>query len=157
MRRMLTLLALASVGIVSTITTAFADQVFHSTRLTVMPIGDNSLSNGDVVDIHTDGLINYAIEVYHLIGAAPNTTYSVVYQISGAPFGTPVCGGSTVPFPNGATVTTDAQGNGQGQLKIAPSFIDLLGLHGQTLGLSWQFVANGAPAYETDCISVGLD
>ena len=42
-------------------------------------------------------------------------------------------------------------------VEVAPSFIDMLRLHGQTLGLSWQFVADGSPACETDRIAVGLD
>ena len=157
MRRLPMLLTLVTVCVFLTTTAASADQVFHSTRLSLMPIGSNPLRNGDVVDIHPNGPVNYAIEIYHLNGAAPNTTYEIFYRLSGAPFGTPVCGVTSVPFGPVSSVMTNAQGDGHNQLKIPPSFVTGLGLHGQTLGISWVFEKNGVPAYQTACIPVALD
>jgi hypothetical protein len=140
-----------------TTTSAFADQTFHSVRLSLVPIADNPLRNGDVVDIHANGPVNYAIEEYHLNGATPNASYVVEYLVTGAPFGTQVCGTSVIPFPNGATISTDANGSGNSQLKIPPSFVTTLGLHDTVLGLIWVLLRDGVPAYQTSCISVGLD
>ena len=157
MRRLLTLATIACATLLITTTSAFADQTFHSVRLSFVPVGDNPLRNGDVVDIHANGPVNYATEEYHLNGASPNATYVVEYLITGAPFGTPVCGSPTVPFPNGATITTDATGSGNAQLKISPSFVTGLGLHHTVLGLTWVLLQDGVPAYQTACILVGLD
>jgi len=156
--RLLILATIACSGLLSTTTTtALADQTFHSVRLSVAAVGDNPLRNGDVIDIHANGPVNYAIEEYHLNGAKPNTTYVVEYLVTGAPFGTAVCDSGALPFPNGATVSTDTNGNGNSQLKIPPSFVTGLGLHNTVLGLTWVFLNGGTPAYQTSCISVGLD
>ena len=158
MKRLLILVTVACSGLLATTTTtAFADQTFHSVRLLLVPIGDNSLRNGDVIDIHANGPVIYAVEEYHLNGATPNTTYVVEYLITGAPFGTAVCGSGAFPFPNGATVKTDPNGDGNSQLKSPPSFVTGLGLHNTVLGLSWVFLSGGTPAYQTSCIPVGLD
>ncbi|TMF69997.1 MAG: hypothetical protein E6I11_14280 [Chloroflexi bacterium] len=157
MKRLLMPVIVACVGLVATSTTAFADQTFHSVRLSLVSVGGSPLRNGDVVDIHDNGPVNYAIEEYHLAGATANTTYDVEYLVTGAPFGTAVCGSGAFPFPNGATVKTDLNGNGNSQLKIPPSFVTGLGLHNTTLGLIWVLLDSGSPAYQTSCISVGLD
>jgi len=157
MRRLLTLATACFASLLLTTTNALADQTFHSTRLSLVPVTNDPLRHGFVVDIHANGPVNYAIEEYHLSGATPNTTYAIEYMITGAPFGTSVCGPGAVPFPNGATVTTDANGNGGSQLKIPPSFVTGLGLHNTVLGLTWVFLDGGRPAYQTSCISVGLD
>jgi hypothetical protein len=157
MKRLLIPITMACIGLLAMSTTAVADQTFHSVRLSLMPVGGSPLVNGDVVDTHANGPVIYAIEEYHLNGARANTTYVVEYLITGAPFGTAVCGSDAVPFPNGATVNTDANGNGNSQLKIPPSFVTGLGLHNTVLGLIWVFLDGGTPAYKTICIVVGLD
>ncbi|TMD16340.1 MAG: hypothetical protein E6I27_14630 [Chloroflexi bacterium] len=157
MKRLMIVIPMACLGLLVTSTTAFADQTFHSVRLSLAPVGDSPLRNGNVVDIHANGPVNYAIEEYHLNGATPNTTYAVEYLITGAPFGTTVCGSGAFPFPNGATVETDLNGDGNSQLKIPPSFVTGLGLHHTVLGLSWVLLHSGTPAYQTSCITVGLD
>jgi hypothetical protein len=157
MRRLLILATACCASLLLTTTTAFADQTFHSTRLSLVPVANNPLRHGLVVDIHANGPVNYAIEEYHLSGATPNTTYAIEYMLTGAPFGTTVCGSGAVPFPNGATLSTDRNGNGDSQLKISPAFVTTLGLHHTVLGLSWVFLDSGVPAYQTSCIAVGLD
>jgi hypothetical protein len=157
MRRLLTLATACCATLLLTATSAFADQTFHSTRLSLAPVASNPLRHGFVVDIHANGPVNYAIEEYHLSGATPNTTYAIEYMITGGPFGTAICGSGAVPFPNGGTVSTDRNGNGASQLKISPALVTMLGLHHTVLGLSWVFLDRGAPAYQTSCITVGLD
>ncbi len=157
MKRLLMLVPMACFGLLATTTSVFADQTFHSVRLPLAPVGDSPLNNGYVIDIHANGPVIYAIEEYHLNGATPNTTYVVELLITGTPFGTAVCGSGAFPFPNGATVNTDPNGNGNSQLKIPPSFVTGLGLHHTVLGLTWVFLKGGTPAYQTLCIPVGLD
>ena len=136
---------------------ASADQIFHSTRPSLMAITSNQLRNGDVVDIHPNGPVNYAIEIYHLNGAGPNTTHEIFFRLSGALFSTPVCGVTSVPFGPVSSVMTNARGDAHNQLKIPPSFVTGLGLHGQTPEISWVFEKYGIPAYQTACIPVALD
>jgi len=156
-KRLLTLATIACATLLMSTTSAFADQTFHSVRLSLAPVAADPLRNGDVVDIHANGPVNYAIEEYHLNGATPNASYAVEYLITGAPFGTAVCGSGAFPFPNGATVSTDRDGDGNAQLKIPPSFVTGLGLHHTVLGLIWVLLRDGVPAYQTRCIPVGLD
>jgi hypothetical protein len=68
------------------------------------------------------------------------------------------CGGPFLfLFPNGATVVTDAQGNGHNQLKITPAQIAALGLHGAHLGITWLMVDGPIAAYSTPCSDVHID
>ena len=157
MKRLLILVIMACFGLLATTTSAFADQTFHSVRLPLAPVGESPLRNGYIIDSHANGPVIYANEEYHLSGATPNTTYVVEYLVTGAPFGTAVCGSGAFPFPNGATVHTDANGNGNSHLKIPPSLVTGLGLHHTVLGLTWVFLTGGTPAYHTLCIPVALD
>jgi len=157
MKRLLIPVTMACLGLLAMATTAFADQTFHSMRISLMAVGGNPLANGFVIDSHANGPVTYANEEYHLNGAKPNTTFSVEYLVTGAPFGTAICGSGSFPFPNGAMVTTDAYGNGNSHLAIAPSLVTGLGLHGTVLGLTWVFLDGGTPAYESACIRVALD
>jgi hypothetical protein len=157
MKRLLIPVTIACLGLLAMTTTAFADQTFHSMRIALMPVGGYPLDSGFVIDSHANGPVIYANEEYHLIGAKANTTFAVEYLVTGAPFGSAVCGLVSFPFPNGATVTTDAYGNGNSHLMIPPSLVTGLGLHNTVLGLTWVFLDGGTPAYESACIPVALD
>jgi hypothetical protein len=157
--RLLRAFAAATIALLSVSTPAFADQTYHTENLPLSltaagaAAGEPQLQAGHVVNIHTQGPVNFAIEEYVLNGAKPNTTYQVVLSLQGA--------GCTGPFlflfPNGASVATDAQGNGHGELKITPEQVTALGLHGAHLGISWLMVDGPVAAYSTPCSDVHID
>ena len=153
---------LALVGVLALVLTpltgVIADQLFHSVRLSLVltpggaVAGHPALRSGHVVDIHPNGPINGAHERYLLNGAKPNTTYEVVLRVFDGS-----CAGlvsSLDPLPT-VTLTTDKQGNAQGKFDFpaaaplpAPIFF----------GVRWTLVdESGVVAYDTDCITVGLD
>lgn len=142
-------------------TIGFADQVFHSERLPFFltpagaAAGHPELRSGHVIDIHPNGPVNGAHERYMINGAKPDTEYHVVLRIFGECFGTP-----DPVFDPVMTITlrTDKNGNAQGNFTFPaadplpePFF----------LGVFWTLVEgedeNAVVAYETDCISVGID
>ena len=138
---------------------AFADQSYHTDHLRVSLTqagalaGYPRLTAGFVNDIHTQGPINFAVEDYLLNGAKPNTTYQVVLLLQAAN-----CSGKLLfPFPNGASVLTDAQGNGHSQHKITPAQVTALGLHNTNFGIRWSFVAGLTAAYLSECSNVHID
>ena len=65
--------------------TATADQYFHTVHVDLTPIGGAPLKSGFVNDIHTNGATISAQERYQLVGAEPDTTYSVMLQIASDP------------------------------------------------------------------------
>ncbi len=94
-----------------------ADQSNHTTRLPLeltaagTAAGHLTLRAGQVVNIHADGPIVFAIEDYLLDGAKPATAYVVVLG-----FYAGSCGDAfAFPFANGVTLTTDANGDARGQ------------------------------------------
>ena len=137
----------------------FADQTYHTDHLGVSltpagaVAGHPQLRAGFVNDIHTQGPINSAIEDYLLNGAKPNTTYRVVLLLQAAN-----CSGTFLfPFPNGASVVTNEEGNGHNQLKITPEQVTALGLHNTNFGIRWSFVAGSTAAYLSECSNVHID
>lgn len=151
------------VGVVSLILTpltgVIADQLFHSVRLSLYLTPDGAaaghpdLRSGHVVDIHPNGPINGAHERYLLNGAKPNTAYDVVLRVF-----TGSCAGPADPGFDPlktVTLTTDKHGNAQGKFDFpasaplpAPIFF----------GVRWTLIDNNdVVAYDTDCITVGLD
>ena len=157
--RLLRAFAAATIALLSVSTPAFADQSYHTENLPLSltsagaAAGEPPLQAGHVVNIHTQGPVNFAIEEYMLNGAKPNATYQVVLSLQG--------GGCTGPFlflfPNGASVATDSQGNGHGELEITPDQVAALGLHGVPLGISWLMVDGQVAAYSTPCSDVHID
>ena len=135
-----------------------ADQLFHTVRLPFVLTPDGALAghpvlrSGHVVDIHTNGPVNAAHERYLLNGAKPQTAYAVVLRIFNDN-----CGGtpSSLDRLKTVTLTTDQHGNAQGKFDFpagpprpTPLFV----------GVRWTLVdANGVVAYDTDCITVGVD
>ena len=149
----------ATVAFLSLSMPAFADQTYHTENLPLSltlagtAAGEPQLLAGHVVNIHTQGPVNFAIEDYLLNGAKPNTTYSVVLSVEAGS-----CSGPFLfLFPNGATVVTDAQGNGHNQLKLTPAQVSALGLHGAHLGITWLMVDGSIAAYSTTCSDVHID
>ena len=141
-------------------TPVYADRVFHTARLSAIltpagaAAGHPALRAGQVVDIHTNGPVIYALERYMLNGAKPNTDYQVVLSVSPTGCGNP----QNVQVPT-ALLTTNAQGDATGNHTFTPADVVAAGLHaGMTLGITWDFVSNGIIAYQTPaCINVGLD
>ena len=150
------------VGVFSLVLTplsgVIADQLFHSVRLSLdltpdgAAAGHPALRSGHVVDIHPNGPINGAHERYQLNGAKANTTYQVVLRVFDNSCAGPVS--SLDPLPT-VTLTTNRQGNASGKFDFpataplpSPIFF----------GVRWTLVdSNGVVAYDTDCITVGLD
>src|SRR5439155_10936114 len=69
--------------------------------------GHPELQSGQVVNTHTSGPENFAIEDYMVNGAKPDTTYSVVLLL----FAGSCSGPLAFPFVNGAVLATDAHGD----------------------------------------------
>jgi len=133
--------------------TAGADQVFHTLHADLTAVNGAPLKSGFVNDVHTNGVVNSAQEIYHLNGASPNTTYQV--SISLYPFD-PTCSSMPSIFPT-TTVTTNGGGNGNAQftfLAAPPLPPELIGpVH----GILWQFTGPSGLAYETGCNPLTLD
>ncbi len=105
MRRILTLASLAALAGLAT--NAAANQSYHTLHAPLVAVNGSPLQQGWVNDIHMNGNVNGAQEVYHLAGASPNTDYHVVIQ-----FYTNDTTCTTTPFPiTTAALTTNAGGN----------------------------------------------
>jgi len=173
MKKLLALMAtLAFVAALTVPGTTLADQAYHTERL---PVHSDDLStyplrNGMVVNIHTNGTTDFAVEEYNLNGAKPNTTYELcrVFQESILYIEPPLAALDT-----GFSLTTDKNGNGQCNIKVLVSQVEPLIYYGQTdlhvsfvfivgggidpadlLGMNW---INGTTAYETDFTEIHLD
>ena len=139
--------------------TTFADQSQHTTQLalTLTPAGalagHPALRSGHVVNTHTSGPVNFAIEDYMVNGAKPNTTYQVWLRL----FGGSCAGLFLIAIPNGATLATDAQGNAHSQHKISPAEVAGMGLHNKDFGIVWTLAAGSVSAYTTTCTNVHID
>src|SRR5712692_8607956 len=144
--------------VLTPLTVVVADQLFHTVRLSLMLMPDGAaaghpaLRSGHVVDIHPNGPVNGAHERYLLNGAKPKTAYDVVLRVFDNN-----CAGAPSGFDRLKTVTltTDQHGNAQGKFDfpaMAPLPEPLF------FGVRWTLLdANGVVAYDTDCITVGLD
>jgi hypothetical protein len=51
------------------------DRAFHTLHADLHAVGGAPLQSGFVNDVHTNGVVNGAHQIYHLNGASPNTTY----------------------------------------------------------------------------------
>jgi hypothetical protein len=142
------LAGLICVGALIAVPAAFADQVFHTSHAAVHAVAGAPLQSGFVNDIHTNGAVNSAREEYHLNGAQPNTTYEVQLVISQS------CEGSLLTTVRTATLTTNGAGNGNSDASFPTGPPNNPPLQ---VGIVWQFIANGAPVYATDCVQVSVD
>jgi hypothetical protein len=126
---------------------AFADSVYHTERLALQPVS-GAPGGGMVVNVHPNGNIVYAHEIYSLSGAVPGT-----YQVTLHLFATTLdCSGPSVAIPT-ATLVTNAQGNGEADAKFTPE--DVAALRGMTFSINW--TVSGPATYATDCTVVTLD
>lgn len=126
---------------------AAADAVYHTTRIPLRPVGD-APGGGTVVNIHADGPIVYAHEVYLLRSVVPGS-----YQITIHIFPTSLdCTGAALDLPT-ATLDTNAVGNGKADVKFTPA--DANGLRGLTVSAYW--TAEGPASYATGCSVIMLD
>jgi hypothetical protein len=140
--------AFALVALPFVVSSAAADQAFHTAHAGLIPVGSASLHSGFVNDVHTNGVRIYAQERYQLNGAAPDTTYSVVLEIA---FADATCSVADLTIPT-ATFTTNRSGNGKAGFTFyfpGPAASDLF--------IKWVVSAAGVPQYETGCVPVALD
>jgi len=134
----------------TTVSTALADQLFHTSHAAVHSVAGAPLRSGFVNDIHTSGVVNAAHEEYHLNGAQPGTTYQVQLLI----YPSQSCAGSPFLTFQSSLLTTDGVGNGNANFTFpaaAPNNPPL------QVGIVWQFLSNGVPVYATDCVPVTVD
>jgi hypothetical protein len=130
---------------------ASADKAFHTLHAELHPVAGAPLRAGFVNDVHTNGVVNAAHEIYHLSGARPNTTYTITISLYP---GDPTCSTAPLTFPT-TTLTTNGAGNGNARFTFPagpPS-----GLEGITHGIRWQFASATGVDYATDCHPLTLD
>jgi hypothetical protein len=133
---------------------AWADAVYHSERLpfsAALADGHPTLEYGAIVNIHPNGPVMGAIQRFTVVGARPNTVYSIFESIfpdcsEGAP--------RLLVLPRG-TLTTDARGNGQAEFVISAE--DLAPYAGLTIGAQWTLEDAGVVAYYTPCTIGSID
>jgi hypothetical protein len=126
---------------------ASADSVYHTERLELRGL-NGAPGGGMVVNVHPNGPIVYAHEIYTLSGAIAGT-YEVELHI----FPTSLdCSGVSSVIPT-ATIETNAHGNGRADVKFTPA--DAAALRGLTLSINW--TVTGPATYVTDCTVVTLD
>lgn len=151
MRKVVTVFALSLVSLLLLAPNAVADQVFHTLHADLHSVNGAPLQSGFVNDVHTNGVVNAAHEIYHLSGASPNTTYQVAINLY--PFD-PTCSTAPVFLPT-AQLTTNGAGNGNARFTFPagpPS-----PLTGPTHGILWQVIGPTGVAYETDCYPLVID
>ena len=151
MKKLALIAALVVLMLASGTGTVLADKSYHSTRLplALTPEGEaagHTLLSGEIVNIHPNGPVNGAIEVYQLHGALPNTDYEVVWDIGG-----------WRPMPTGVTLTTDRAGNAYYVMKISRDWQIENGYTDVYLFVRWTMVSGGGTVYETDWHTVYID
>jgi hypothetical protein len=130
---------------------ASADKAFHTLHADLRPVGASPLKSGFVNDIHQNGVVNGAREIYHLNGASPRTTYQVAIQLY---LFDPTCAGAPLTIPT-SQLTTNGAGNGNADFTFPagpPS-----PLAGQLHGIRWTITGTDGTAYDTACAVLTLD
>jgi hypothetical protein len=147
MRKMLLVVAAASVLVLTFNGTAAADSAYHTERLALSGLS-GAPGGGMVVNAHANGPNVYAHEIYTLRHAVPGT-YQVVLNI----FATSLsCDGTPIEIET-AEISTNATGNGRADVKFTPE--DAGGLRGSTVSIRW--TVSGPATYATQCTVVTLD
>jgi hypothetical protein len=154
--------------------TALADQAYHSERLPVHSLDPSvyPLRNGIVVNIHTNGTTNFAVEEYNLNGAKPNATFWLCREFEESLLGL------TAPWDalnTGFVLQTYKVGNGNCKIKFLVAQVEPLIAAGQTdLHVKFVFIeggtpvevypgtgiykiVGGTPAYATDVTEIQMD
>jgi hypothetical protein len=126
---------------------ASADSAYHTERLELRGL-NGAPGGGMVVNVHPNGPIVYAHEVYVLSGAVAGT-YLVELHIYPTSLN---CSGGSAVVPT-ATIETNAHGNGRADVKFTPA--DAAEIRGLTLSINW--TVTGPATYVTDCTIVTLD
>ncbi|MDP9303740.1 MAG: hypothetical protein M3O92_04455 [Actinomycetota bacterium] len=126
---------------------ASADSAYRTERLELRGLS-GARGGGMVVNVHPNGPIVYAHEIYALRGAVAGT-YQVALHIFPASL---TCSGASFVIPT-ATIETNAHGNGEADVKFTPA--DAAGIRGLTLSINW--TVTGPATYVTDCTVVTLD
>jgi hypothetical protein len=148
LRRLLVLGALAVLAVPAS---AAADQGFHTLHADLVPVGGAPLKSGFVNDIHTNGVVNSALERYQLVGASPNTSYQVTIHLY---LFDPTCSTAPLVFPT-TTLTTNENGNGEAKAGFPagpPS-----PLAGFVHGILWELSVGSTVVYKTACYPLTLD
>ena len=151
MRKALSVTALSLVSLLLLAPNAAGDQAFHTLHADLHPVGGAPLQSGFVNDVHTNGVVNAAHEIYHLNGASPNTTYQVAIFLF---LLDPTCSTAPLIFPT-AQLTTNGSGNGNADFTFPagpPS-----PLTGPTHGILWRLIGPSGVAYETGCNPLVID
>jgi hypothetical protein len=131
---------------------ARADNVYHSAHIALHPVGDEPLRSGFVENIHANGPVIFAHEIYVLNGAEPGTTYQVTLEIF---VRDTTCTSSPVPVPT-AAITTNAAGNGRGDAVFRPSDVPAE-LRNATHGIIWTVSDSSGIEFRSGCEVVTLD
>jgi hypothetical protein len=131
---------------------ALADAVYHSSHITLTPVGSAPLRSGFVENIHTNGPTLFAHEQYVLNGAMPNTTYTVAIHVSDVSDTT--CAAPFLSLDT-ATFTTSEAGNGSAFHTFTPADVD--GLADSTIHAYWTVSTAGSVVYRTSCETIILD
>jgi hypothetical protein len=126
---------------------ASADSAYHTERLELRGL-NGAPGGGMVVNVHPNGPIAYAHEIYTLSGAIAGT-YQVALHIFPASL---TCSGGSAVIPT-ATIETNAHGNGRADVKFTPA--DAAGIRGLTLSANG--TVTGPATYVTDCTVITLD
>ena len=130
---------------------ASADRAQHSQHVPLFAVGSSPLKGGFVENIHANGPVVYAHELYVLRGAEPNTTYQVTINLF--PFD-PTCSGAPVLIPT-TMLTTNRAGNGVARHTFAPSDVPPA-IRNATHGSYWT-ITSATSSYRTACGTVTLD
>lgn len=143
-------LALAALPLIAS--SAAADQFFHTSHADLMPIGSAPLESGFVNDIHAQGETISAQERYVLVGALPDTTYTVALYIY---VGDPTCTVLT-RVRQTATFETNAVGNAEGAFTFLVPATGPPPPNPVASGIVWVISSGGVPQYQTACVPVTL-
>jgi hypothetical protein len=126
---------------------AGADAVYHTARIPLLAVG-GAPGRGTVVNIHPNGPVVFAHEIYRLRHATRGK-YSVALTIY--PTSTS-CSGTSLTLTT-ATLVTNGAGNGVAGHKFSPA--DAAGLHGLTVSAIW--AVTGPATYKSRCSVITLD
>jgi hypothetical protein len=132
---------------------ARADQVFHTARFPLHPVGSEPLRSGFAENAHANGPAILAHEEYVLNAAQPATTYQVTLNIF---VRDPTCAGSAgVVFPT-AAITTSTAGDGSGDAFFLPSGVPAV-VRNATHGFIHTVSDSSGVQYSSGCVVVTLD
>ena len=145
-------LAVLSLSLFGLVLPASADQVYHTERIMLAPVGGAPLQKGFVVNNHSNGPVNFAHEMYVLVGASPDTSYQVVLNVY---LQNTTCQGDPDALLPTAILTTNTRGNGEANAAVLLEAVE--GLHGLEIGVIWTLKNGNTVDYQTSCTAVTLD